>query len=112
MEVGGSMHGNTWEFPLSVEVKYSIAFVNCSFHEYIPWKLHELPSTPKYFNLFPRVSHTSSCFYKTAVRVHRPPFDLRPWNFPPTSMGTSMEANLLPCKQTYFHRNYHGRRWK
>ena len=39
MEVSRSFHGNTWKFPLSVEVEASIASINCSFHEYIPWKL-------------------------------------------------------------------------
>ena len=39
MQVSGSIHGNTWKFPLSVEVEASIAAVNCSFHEHIPWKL-------------------------------------------------------------------------
>ena len=48
MEDGGSrfssmeayyFHGSTWKFPLSVEVEASIASINCSFHECIPWKL-------------------------------------------------------------------------
>ena len=39
MEISGSFHGNAWTFPVSVEVESSIASVNCSFHERIPWKL-------------------------------------------------------------------------
>ena len=37
MEVSESFHGNTWKFPLSVEVQSSIASIDCSFHEHIPW---------------------------------------------------------------------------
>ena len=39
MEVSGSFHGNTWGFSLSAEVEDSIASINCSFLEYIPWQL-------------------------------------------------------------------------
>ena len=39
MAVSGSFHGSTLKFPLSVEVEASIASINCSFHESIPWKL-------------------------------------------------------------------------
>ena len=38
MEVRGSFHGNTWNFPLSVEMEAPIASIDYSFHEYIPWK--------------------------------------------------------------------------
>ena len=91
MEVSGSFHGSTWKFPLSEEVEASVASINCSVHEHSPWKL---PYTPTYFHLLPRLSQTSSCFYKTSIRDHRLPFDLLPWWFPPTSM----EVNLLPWK--------------
>ena len=67
----GSFHGSTWIFPLSMELEASLASIN--------WKLpllpsieastnifhgsfHELSHTPTYFNLYPRVSQTSSCF--------------------------------------------------
>ena len=39
MEVSGSFHGSTWKCPLSVKLEASIASINCSFHEYLPWKL-------------------------------------------------------------------------
>ena len=39
MEVCGSLHGNTWKFPLSVDVNASTASISCNFPEYIPWKL-------------------------------------------------------------------------
>ena len=39
MEVSGSFHGSPGKFPLAVEVKASIASINCSFHKYVSWKL-------------------------------------------------------------------------
>ena len=39
MEVSGSFHGSTWKVPLPVEVEASIASINCSFQEHVPWKI-------------------------------------------------------------------------
>ena len=35
----GSLRGNARKSPLPVEVEASIVSINCSFREYIPWKL-------------------------------------------------------------------------
>ena len=122
MEVMGSLHKNTWKFPLSVEAEASIASVNCSSHErvlffflfYVPffsplfvWRrnIHSLEASmsfhipPIYFHLLLRVSQTPSSFHKTSTRVHRLPFALLPWKFPPTFL----EVHLLPWKSMIFH---------
>ena len=57
---------------------------------------HEIPYTPTSFYLLPRVSRTSSSFYKTTVRVHRLLLDLLSHHFQPTSMEIFMEVNILP----------------
>ena len=36
MEVSGSFRGNTWTFPLSVEVEAFNGSIYCSFYEFIP----------------------------------------------------------------------------
>ena len=95
MEVGWSCHGSRWKFPLSLGVVASIAFINCNFLEYIPWKL---PWASKYMSfqiyltylhLPPRVSQTSSCFQKISLTPT--------WSYLHGRRPTS---------------NFHGRRWK
>ena len=72
---------------------------------------HELPSTPTYFHLLPRVSQTPSWFHKTSVRVSRRSFDLLPWKFPIISFHGShfpfMEASRSRWKNILFHGNFH-----
>ena len=46
------------EFPLSVEVKSSVTSINCSFHEYTPWKF-PLPSMYTYMLPFTSTSITN-----------------------------------------------------
>ena len=50
------------ELSLSVEVEATIASTNCSFHEYIPWKLPWASISPTYFHLLPRASQTPGYF--------------------------------------------------
>ena len=86
MEIHGIVYCRwKWNLPLLPSIAASTKKIRGSFHE--------LPYTPKYFHLIPRVPQTSGCIYKNSVRVHRIPFDVLPWNFPLTSMETSIEVN-------------------
>ena len=108
------LHRTSWTFPLLTSME-----LHGSFHSRWKWKLpllasiiasstntilgsfHEIPYTPTYSHLLPRVSQTSSSFHKISIRVHRfirvhrLPFDLPTRKTPPTFRETS---NLLPCK--------------
>ena len=91
MEMHGSLHCRwKWKLLLFPSTAASVNIFRGS--------CRELPYTPTYFHL-PRVSQTSSYFHKTSIRVYRPPFHLLPWKFPPTSMETSIEVNLLRSRQ-------------
>ena len=70
MEVSGSFHGNTWNFPLSVEVGASIASINCSFHEYIPWKL---PRASIFPYVIPSISTNITNFQLLPQDFHKGP---------------------------------------
>ena len=67
MEVSGSFNVSTckflcrwkWKLPLLPSMAASTNIFRGSFHE--------LPYTPTYFHLLPRVSYTSSCFHKTIL---------------------------------------------
>ena len=74
-------------YSLTMELEAFIATIIGSLHDHIQWKLPRY--TPMYFHLLPRVSQTSSCFYRNPMRVHRLPFVILPWIFPPTSMEGS-----------------------
>ena len=78
IEVSRSFHGSTWKFLLSVEVEASIASISCM--DIFCGSFHEIPHTPTYFCLLPRVSQTSSCFHKTnRNRNPNPKLELPPW---------------------------------
>ena len=92
IEVSGSFQGNIWKFPMSVEVEASVTSINCSVHEYFPWKL---PWASIYPYILPPATTsitTSSCFHKTNPNPN-PTLELPPWN--------------LACFQLP-----HGSRWK
>ena len=96
MEIDGIFHGR-WKrkLPLFPSIAASTNTLCGSFHE--------LPYTPTYHHLFPRVLQTSICFHKTFIKVHRLPFDLLPWKLVGTSMETTILVNLLTCKPIYLH---------
>ena len=97
MEVSASFHGNTWEFPLSVEVEASITSI--SFHEYISWKL-------RWASIVPYILPPTSTIITN--------FQLLPQDFhkgPPTSVRSiSMEVYPIFHRNVHgkFHRNFHG----
>ena len=62
---------------------------------------HELPYTPTYFHLLPRVAQSSSCFRKTDLSRNSNP------NPNPHPRATSVEAGLLPTIM-----EVHGSTWK
>ena len=75
MEVQGSFHLRwKWKPPLLPSIAASTNMFRGSFHE--------LPYTPTYFHLHPRITQFSNCFDKTSTMVHRLPFDLLQRNFP------------------------------
>ena len=121
MEIYGSFHGRwNWKLPLLTSIVASMNLFRGS--------CHELPCTPTYLHLLPRVEQTSSWFHKTSIRIHRLAFDLLPLKFPRTSMDFMevelppwkipwkfMEVDLLPWKWAETSMKVHGRshrRWK
>ena len=94
-EVCGNFHGISfhrrwkWNLPLLPSIG---AFTNTSCGSF-----HEIPYTPTYLHLLQRVPRTSRCLHATSRRVHKLPFDLLPWKFPPLTWK-SVEEYLLPCK--------------
>ena len=90
MEVHGSFHCRwKWKLPLLPSIAASTNIFRGNFHD--------LPYTPTYFHLLPRVSQTSSCSFKS---------------------NSTLNATLTPTPSlSYLHgirptSNYHGRRWK
>ena len=111
MEASGSFHGNTCNFPLSMEVEAKIASINCSFHEYIPWKLPWASIYP--YILLPYTNTTN--FQLLPQDFHKgPPTSIRSTsldvstNFQRSSMEVKKEVDLLPWKLSDASMEVHG----
>ena len=95
MEVHGSFHCRwKWKLPLLLP---SIAASTNTFRG----RFHELPYTPPYFHLLPRVSQTFSCFHKTnpyhnpnpSPKLELPPWKLAYFQLEWKLMEASMEVD-------------------
>ena len=125
-EVSVNFHRSTWKFPLPVEVEDSIASINCSFHEYIPWKL---PWASTYSYIFAPTSAsvtTCSSFHKFNLHpvlnhnVELPPSKLAYFQLPrkqmevhrsdPMKVGGSFHGSWYTCMEV--SGSFHGSRWK
>ena len=61
---------------------------------------HEVPYTPTYFHLLPRVSQSSSCFHKTNpnLKLELPPWKRAYFQLPRKNMEVHGSSTLLPWK--------------
>ena len=89
MEGNGSFHGNTWEFPLSVEVEAFIASITSNSHEYISRNLLWASIYTDYHKLPALSTRLRSVCTDFRLIYSHGSFRELPWK--------------LPCKQICFH---------